>query len=203
MAVNYVFGYGSLINPESRARTGYTGATTPVRVGGFQRAWNFVYPKGRMTALGVIPREKATTNGVLVEIPEAELPLFDQRESGYKRVVVGRVDITGLNDQRVPEGMFWIYVPTDPGFPSLDCPIAQSYVDVVLKGCLELGERFAAEFVHTTTNWEYPWIDDRSAPRYVRAMQNVPMDVFLKIDKILLQNGAPLQKRTGTSAQTR
>jgi hypothetical protein len=200
MAINYVFGYGSLINPESRARTGYTGTTTPVLVGGFQRAWNFVYPESQMTALGVIPQEKATTNGVLVAISEAELPLFDKRESGYKRVVVRRADITGLNGEQVPDGTFWLYVPTNPGFPSIDCPIAQSYVDVVLKGCLELGERFAAQFVRTTTNWEYPWIDDRSAPRYVRAMQTVPPHVSMKIDKILVQNDVPLQRRIGGSA---
>lgn len=199
MAINYVFGYGSLINPESRARTGYSGATALVLVRGFQRSWNFVYPKGRMTALGVIPLEKATANGVLVEIPEAELPLFDQREGGYKRVAVSRADVTGLNGQQIPDGLFWLYVPASPGFPSADCPICQSYIDVVLKGCLELGESFAAEFVRTTTNWEYPWIDDRSAPRYVRAMKNVPPDVSMEIDKILMHNGAPLQKRRAVS----
>jgi hypothetical protein len=43
----------------------------------------------------------------------------------------------------------------NPVFFPIDCPIAQSYVDEVLKGYPEFGERFAAEFVHTTTNWGY------------------------------------------------
>jgi hypothetical protein len=148
-----------------------------------------------MTALGVVRQEKAVTNGILVSIPEMELPLFDQREVGYARTMLDNARILGLDRQEVPEGSSWVYIPTEPGTPSEDCPIAQSYVDVVLTGCLEFGDSFAAEFVRTTMNWHYPWIDDRSAPRYVRAMQNVPLAKYMEIDRILLENGAPLQGR--------
>jgi len=148
-----------------------------------------------MTALGVVRREKAATNGILVSIPEAELPLFDQREDGYARTMLDNRSILSLNGQVVPEGSLWLYAPIEPGFPSEDYPIVQSYVDVVLTGCLEFGESFAAEFVRTTTNWGYPWIDDRSAPRYVRPTQNVSLAKYLEIDRILLENGAPLQGR--------
>src|ERR1700730_3075658 len=103
MAVEYVFGYGSLINSESRAKTGLSGAAIPVRVTGFQRAWNFVDRKAGMTALGVVRREESVTNGVLVSIPAAQLPLFDRREGGYTRTRLDRALVIGLNGKDVPE----------------------------------------------------------------------------------------------------
>jgi hypothetical protein len=109
--------------------------------------------------------------------------------------MLNHASIMGLNGQEVPEGYAWLYTATEPGFPSEDCPIAQSYVDVVLTGCLEFGESFAAEFVRTTTHWAYPWIDDRSAPRYVRSMQNVSLAKYMEIDRILQANGVPIQGR--------
>jgi hypothetical protein len=38
MTQNHVFGYGSLINSESRAKTGKSGIAIPVRVWGIKRA---------------------------------------------------------------------------------------------------------------------------------------------------------------------
>jgi hypothetical protein len=43
--VVYIFGYGSLINPDSRARTGLSGEAIPVEVTGLERRWNFVRRK--------------------------------------------------------------------------------------------------------------------------------------------------------------
>jgi len=40
--VVYIFGYGSLINPDSRARTGVSGEAIPVEVTGLERRWSFV-----------------------------------------------------------------------------------------------------------------------------------------------------------------
>jgi cation transport regulator ChaC len=195
MAIHYVFGYGSLINSESRARTGRSGMAIPARVTGVQRIWNFVDRRTRMTALGVVRREESVTNGTLVSVPAADLLLFDRREGGYTRTRLDHSRVIGWDGQRVRADAIWIYLPNEPGWPSQDCPIAQSYVDVVLVGCLEVEGSFAAEFVRTTTNWGYPWVDDRSAPRYLRAMQNVPPAKSIEIDRILLENGVPLRGR--------
>ena len=197
MAIQYLFGYGSLINSESRARTGCSGAAIPVRVKGLQRAWNFVDPATRTTYLGVVRREESMTNGILVSIPAADLPLFDQREAGYTRTSLEHARVSGWHGQEVPKDALWMYLPNAPGFPSRHCPIAQSYIDVVLAGCLDVDESFAAEFVRTTTNWGYPWVDDRSAPRYARALQNAPPARYAEIDRILLENGDPLRGRGG------
>ncbi|HEV2972196.1 MAG TPA: gamma-glutamylcyclotransferase family protein [Pirellulales bacterium] len=195
MAIHYVFAYGSLINSESRARTGGSGVAIPARVTGVQRAWNFVDRESGMTALGVVRRDESVTNGTLVAVRSADLPLFDRRERGYTRTRLERARVVGWNGQEVVEDPIWIYLPNEPGWPSKDSPIAQSYVDVVLAGCLEVGAAFAAEFVRTTTNWDYPWIDDRSTPRYARAMQNVSRAKHLEMDRILLENGDLLQGR--------
>ncbi len=190
MANHYVFGYGSLINAESRARTGRSGATIPVRVHGFQRSWNVVDRAARLTFLGIVRREESVTNGILVTIPSADLPRFDQREAGYTRIQIDPAHVVGLEGEPVSQETIWIYIPNEPGRPSTDYPIAQSYVDVVLAGCLEVSEPFAAEFVRTTTNWDCR-IDDRATPRYARAMRDVAAAKCVEIDRILIENGVP------------
>jgi len=37
---NYIFGYGSLVNKESRGLTGKSALIGPVRVRGIRRGWN-------------------------------------------------------------------------------------------------------------------------------------------------------------------
>jgi hypothetical protein len=75
----------------------------------------------------------------------------------------------------------WVYMIDSPTLPTEDCPIAQSYLDVVLSGCFEIGEHFAEDFVLTTFGWERFWINDRHRPRYRRF---VPGDTE-RIDDLL------------------
>jgi hypothetical protein len=54
--------------------------------------------------------------------------------------------------------------------PSVRYPIAQSYVDIFLSGCLEQEERynlkdFARQCITTTTDWSEHWANDRIYPR--------------------------------------
>jgi hypothetical protein len=184
MANHYVFAYGSLMNAESRASTGRSGVAIPARVEGFQRSWNVGDQAARLTFLGVVQQEESATNGVLVSASAAELLRFDRRETGYTRINVDSARIVSFRGEQIPQEPIWIYLPDKPARPSTDCPIAQSYVDVVLAGCLEVGESFAAEFVRSTTNWHGPWVDDRAAPRYARA-QRTPATDFAELDRIL------------------
>lgn len=71
-----------------------------------------------------------------------------------------------------PQGQIWIYVvpPDRVATPSADFPIVQSYVDIMLGGCLEIEKNFAiAQFaemcVTTTTGWSQHWVNDRIYPR--------------------------------------
>lgn len=61
----------------------------------------------------------------------------------------------------------WVYTINEPNPGSVDFPIPQSYVDVIVAGALEVSLKFAERFVTTTAGWEH-WIDDRHVPLYVR-----------------------------------
>lgn len=183
MSAVFIFGYGSLINSESRAKTGNTGQAMPCIISGFRREWNFAVPSHGMMAVGVVTDPTSKCNGVIVSIPNSELPKFDKRESGYSRLKVDQGTIKLLDRTCTINGNIWVYVSEDPQFPTKQRPIVQSYVDVILIGCLSYGEKFAKDWIKQTAGWNYPWIDDRKSPRYPRAMTaNTHAE---KIDRLL------------------
>ncbi|KAL7557190.1 hypothetical protein ACA910_001196 [Epithemia clementina (nom. ined.)] len=116
---------------------------------------------------------KASCAGVLVPLhsPNHELPLFDKREQGYKRVRVdpkkiGKIPYLKKQHQghqhdeffqrhlRAAKIQVWVYVPERARAPTSCHPIAQSYVDTILRGCLATGgEDLCAEFLKKTTGW--------------------------------------------------
>ena len=171
MSRQFLFGYGSLINQESRSITGITKNPVVVTVRGFERSWCVQSPSMRLTGLGIFPNADARCNGVLVELDPDQLAAFDERELGgsdenYARVQVPHRAVEGPS---LPgSAIVWAYIVRKPSLPTSPFPIAQSYLDVILMGCLDFGEPFAAEFVGTTSGWDSPWVDDRSSPRYVR-----------------------------------
>ena len=182
MTTDYIFGYGSLISDESRARTGESGRGFPVRVTGFRREWNHISQSSPMVAVGIVEDDASTCNGVVFSIPEGEISNFDKREIGYKRVRILLENVEFLDDSQITDGNIWVYITNNPQSPTVEHPIAQSYVDVILTGCLSISENYAREFVKTTIKWGY-WVDDRSNPRYVRFMKEVPL--AKTIDSIL------------------
>jgi hypothetical protein len=120
---HYIFGYGSLVNPESRRST--AGAVTPAvpaRISAgfvYLRSWNFRSPSG-FTALGLRkagPGEGgATVNGVVYAVDGDSMEEFDRRGTGYTRVPVPRDMIQAARWQPVPpDGEIWMYVPNGPG----------------------------------------------------------------------------------------
>jgi hypothetical protein len=73
----------------------------------------------------------------------------------------------------------WVYVPEQHQPPQEDCPIVQSYVDTIVRGCLEYGREFAVAFLQTTQGWTTTsmpphlqchshYVDDRHRPIYPR-----------------------------------
>jgi len=181
---DYLFGYGSLINAESRAKTGKSGQAIPVRVKAVERQWNLIVPGMRLSAVGAVSNPDSTCNGVIVSVDAKDLPKFDKREIGYSRIKIPKHEVTILlRGKRVPQGNLWVYVVDKPRRPSIKNPLIQSYIDVILTGCLNINEQFAREFVTTTTGWNNPWINDRQKPRYLRAMEKVPF--AKKIDRLL------------------
>jgi len=72
----------------------------------------------------------------------------------------------------------WVYLIDDGILSNEYYPIPQSYVDVVLKGCLHISQDFAKLFLLTTHGWPtadhqqpHSLMDDRHDPLYCRADQ--------------------------------
>lgn len=167
---HYLFGYGSLILKESRNIAGKTKESFPARIRGYQRVWGDRDEEG--TYLTIKENSNSTCNGMIVEVPEEELHKFDEREEGQTRKQIKIDDIERLEDQNLPGGKYWIYVPNEIQTPSEKHPILQSYMDVVLTGCLEISLDFAKEFIHTTEGWKFIF-NDRKNPLYPRALKDV------------------------------
>ena len=173
----YIVGYGSLMQDESRKRTSPdAGSAHPVEVTGYRRGW---ITRGSSlgfsaTYLGAVQDRASRLNAVIYRVAPQELEATDKRERSYCRAIVALPDLrvlgTGLS---LPaDAQAWIYVSRGPSveLPSAKYPIVQSYVDVFLSGCLEQEERFgvagfAEQCIDTTSGWSEHWVNDRIYPR--------------------------------------
>ena len=108
------------------------------------------------------------------------MPTPRNRERNYDRIPIDPACIEFL-DEELAVDECWTYVPKAVKAPDDDYPIGQTYVDVVLDGCLDYGEEFAEEFIASTEGWEAP-LDDRGGARYA---QEMPGMRTAEIDKLL------------------
>eukprot|EP00936_MAST-01D_sp_MAST-1D-sp1_P002433 g2433.t1 len=199
-ARHFLFGYGSLICADSRARSGQTGLCIPVIAQGLKRTWSASIDisdcQHQITGVTAVAVEQTddlavACNGVIVEVAEADIPKFDEREKGYSRVRLPTARLAVVREAAggatVPEdACVWVYV-SGGGAASEQFPVIQSYVDVIMLGCEQISPAFMEQFVETTTGWagnetsarepegvggSAAWIDDRAHPAYVRADSN-------------------------------
>jgi hypothetical protein len=173
----YIVGYGSLMQDESRRRTSPgAGLAHPVDVRGFRRGWfaKVDAPGFSTTYLGVVRDSAMRLNAVIYRVDTAELAATDRREASYCRVPVPWPDIRLLEKApaETPSGQAWIYAnkPESIATPTARLPIVQSYVDIFVSGCLEQEQRFgiegfAEQCVTATHDWSTHWINDRLVPR--------------------------------------
>lgn len=172
----WVIGYGSLMQQESRQRTAPEASTAhAANVKGYRRGW---FAKGSpvgfsTTFLGAVPDASASMNAVVFSVSTEALAALDRRESGYCRSQVkpGHLQLSG-KAEAIPAGQYWIYsnLPDSIALPDNDRPLVQSYVDIFIGGCLELEEQyqlagFAEECIRTTSGWSEHWVNDRLYPR--------------------------------------
>jgi Gamma-glutamyl cyclotransferase, AIG2-like len=193
---NYIFGYGSLIEDESRRRTTPSAVDAwPARVQGIRRGWWARGAKSGLTTtyLGALPDpgSKVTCNGVIYKVSAEELAATDRRESaGYQRCRIETADIKMLDGRSTPpEGVVWAYlnllrpdqIPDNLATPQF--PIVQSYVDICVHGCLEVESKyptapgFTQEFIATTDKWSSYWVNDRLYPRRPFIFQPAAQDI--------------------------
>lgn len=174
---DFVFGYGSLIQTESRRlNLAAEAAPLPARLAGWRRSWNVCGPEAGVigTFLGATEAAGGTINGVLAPVDSHEWPELDRREIGYRRVAIdpSSLDFLSADANLLPaDSVVYLYVAEEPTPPTAAAPILQSYVDICLSGCLEIdaalgtGRAYAEEFLRTTYDWSTSWVNDRVLPR--------------------------------------
>jgi hypothetical protein len=216
---NFVFGYGSLICPESRKITNPSLGKKnglPVIVQDVERVWS-ARTKSGYTAMGVRFSKGAECTGVLIQVTPTELEDLDRREANYDRrlIQLDNIDQVPFLDEeehydedhpvfeaqdeendKVTEDMVkvWVYIQQNPIPADPSHPIPQTYVDVMLRGCLHVGgEEFARSFIETTSGWHGDakdtenehWVDDREDPLYIRADAEFSAQNGERMDELL------------------
>ena len=181
---HYIFGYGSLINSNSRGLTGIAGNSLAVRVQGLERTWVGWKNMG-MRAVAARPMLGACCNGVLFEVPESELEKFDAREHHYIRVQLDLAQVDYLEGAQAlsVNAQVWVYLYNHEEQGLISAPIVQSYLDVILLGCQEISPQFTLEFIQHTLNWEY-WQNDRHQPVYPRPQSHTEAE---QLDQLMAQ----------------
>lgn len=217
MTQHYIFGYGSLLCAHSRALTAPPNTATAVVVHGVQRVWG--KRTASMTAMGICLQRGASTAGVILPVAETDLPMFDGRERGYARVLLGldHVDVVpDLGDAYYTENehhqvfwkakkgnnkhdtiQVWAYFPNTLTPADSQHPIVQSYVDTILRGCLAVGgEELAQEFIQTTQGWDPEELQNLGSND-----QTTPLEATWVDDRAnpMYTRGDPVHSRTHAS----
>jgi hypothetical protein len=186
-----IFGYGSLLNQRTHRRPDIS--IYPFRLTGWQREWGHCVDSGgagKVCALTIRPNRRAEVSGAFVVDLRANLRDLDEREQGYRRVRIfsrARPSIPNIP----ANATIFTYTSDPPEFRpgSREFPIWRSYLECVLAGFLDVGGKTAArDFVVTTRGWESPILDDRTAPKYMRAT-SLPAGIQTDVDALIQEHG--------------
>ena len=188
---NYMIGYGSLMQKQSRRVTHPNARYVyPIEVKGFKRVWGIHGNNYKTTFLTLVKDKKAFLNAVYYPVGDYDILEADEREMGYCRILVPKSNIEALGLKDIPEGKYWVYAQKDDkvNLPSKEYPIVQSYVDIFLDGCIQMGKTynlpdFLDRCVSETYGWPSEtnaWVNDRQFPRRPFRTPNA-----FKIDKLL------------------
>lgn len=210
----FIIGYGSLIHPNSLHRSippKSVLGSTPIRLKNWTRAWNYNC-RNCYSAVGARKSSSFTKSrngknhltGVLIpivkEFENQVILSLDEREKCYRRVRVNPADIEFVADVdeafmqtlQSPDVNIYIYETLTPSPPTPQTPIPQSYLDIILEGCILIsGHDFAEEFIATTIGWSHNYVNDRfhgNEAKYVRSLTagEVPAKVDISVlDTIL------------------
>ena len=186
---NYIVGYGSLMEKESRTRTNPTAyIAKPIMIKGFQRTWSHNGGNYKITFLTIIKEKNSTVNAVYYPISIKGLKKLDKRESSYCRIKVLPQDLNFYNKKiKINNSNFWVYAanPKRLKIPSQNHPITQSYVDIFMNGCIQIQTKykiknFANQCIETTKEWSPYWVNDR-----IHARRPFKVPNAYKIDQLL------------------
>jgi cation transport regulator ChaC len=143
-----VFGYGSLLDPNSIGRTLERSMRqediVPASLAGYVRRWNVASDQstvsrgyvdssgerwlGHIVFLGIEPMRSSVVPGGLVAVSDEELGRLDRRERNYDRISVEAHLAHGSTVET------WTYLPSDPAEPPFDpatTVVRADYVELV------------------------------------------------------------------------
>jgi len=158
----FFFGYGSLVNRDTHS---YSRAHT-AQLPGWRRAWRHT-ARRPVAFLTAEPDSASTIEGLIAAVPGADWAALDLREAAYTRLPV----CDTVEHTLIPRPPVSVYaIPTGADQPPVAAhPVLLSYLDVVVQGYLrEFGPSGVVRFFDTTTGWDAPILDDRTAPLYPR-----------------------------------
>ena len=161
----YIFGYGSLVNNESRFLT-IKRYTEPIKVVidssfGYVRKWNYYNKDKNIIALGLEKQNNGDyVNGILFDVYDDEISLLDKREIGYKKITIQPNFINILSKdklQNMDNSIVYTYIPTtnfiiDPN-NIIKNKLNKVYLNKCSKGFLNHDYAFYESFIDTTYNW--------------------------------------------------
>ena len=170
------FGFGSLVNRDT-LRTSYLNHY-PASLRGWRRHWQIrpdiqaVSEPSDIVLLSVHEDQDCTLNGAIVIDLAKNLPLVDEREAGYDRVLLSHSDLTVANDVALPESVY-VYVAQKPAREDGGQGVLlQSYLDAVLMGYSNLFQEEGLDhFIETTIGFDRSIIADRHNPIYPRSVE--------------------------------
>lgn len=172
----YILGYGSLMDEQSKRKTDVTAEEGfPVFVKGYQRRWGVHgnLPGLNTTFLSIVEHHAASFNGVIYKLSHSNaIEQYDKREKTYCRKQIDADQLQTYHLTLPAQKQVWIYYTAEKTNqpPSPDFPIVQSYVDVFMRGCIQIEQKFkingfAKTCINTTKQWSGYWENDRIFPR--------------------------------------
>jgi hypothetical protein len=164
--IKYIFGYGSLVNNESRFIT-IKRHTIPIKVYidssfGYVRKWNYYNQEKNIIALGLEKNIFGNNiNGILFDVKDNEIAFLDKREIGYEKITIPKNYINILSKDKILDidSIIYTYIPKKDYILSNNIDyisqnkLNQVYLNKCCNGFLSYDYNFYESFVNNTYDW--------------------------------------------------
>jgi hypothetical protein len=163
----YIFGYGSLVNNESRFLT-LKRHTEQIKVVldcnfGYVRKWNYYNKDKNIIALGLEKQVVGDNiNGILFNVYDDEFALLDKREIGYEKITIPPNYVNVLSKdklQNIDNTIIYTYIPKKDYILSNNIDymspnkLNQVYLNKCCTGFTSHNFSFYESFINSTHDW--------------------------------------------------